>query len=75
MAYIKFDYLCQSCGTKLLQLKCNKNCKQFSISTWYPGVCDCCGQNKIVTQSRDFGYPKQDKKSYENNNRTFSAAS
>ena len=51
------NYICQECGTELLKLNNNK-CKQRNISTWYPGACDICEQEKPITKARDFGYPK-----------------
>ena len=54
----ELNYLCQHCGKQLLKLNINKKCKQKEISTWYYGICDCCGEEIAVTEARDFGYPK-----------------
>jgi nucleoside-specific outer membrane channel protein Tsx len=45
----EINYVCQDCGNK-------NNWEQFQISTWYPGICDVCGENKTVTEFRDFFY-------------------
>lgn len=33
------------------QERCNPN------ATWYEDVCQCCGETKPCTESRDFGHP------------------
>lgn len=33
-------------------------CKlQTLVSTFYPGVCEVCGETKTVTEARDYGDP------------------
>jgi len=56
-------WVCADCGMKALKLKYNKKCKAFSVSTYHHGICDVCGQNKAVTETRDFGYPRFRKRS------------
>ncbi len=47
----EIKHVCQDCGTK-------KGWRQHQISTWYQGHCDVCGEDKIVTEFRDFFYGK-----------------
>lgn len=42
--------ICQGCGDYLGK-------HRTEVSTFYKGICDYCGERKIVTQSRDYGYP------------------
>jgi len=44
-------WVCHSCGTH--ERKCLVLC-----ATYHMGICDVCGERKVVTQPRDFGYPK-----------------
>ena len=53
----KLYWVCQACGKEALSMPINKGKIQFECSTWHLGVCDVCGQNKNVTETRDFGYP------------------
>ena len=49
------NHVCQDCGKK-------NNWDQFSVSTWYIGICDICKQQKSVTQFRDFFYGRKRQK-------------
>jgi hypothetical protein len=44
-------WVCSDCGKKASK-------KQFLVSTWHKGICGVCGEEKIVTEPRDFYYPK-----------------
>jgi len=44
------NWVCQECGSK-------ESKKQFYMSTWHKGKCEVCGEEKKVTQPRDFYYP------------------
>lgn len=46
------DRVCEDCGRKA------SGGKQFKFSTWHIANCDVCGEEKAVTQPRDFFYPK-----------------
>ena len=46
------DLLCSECGTKKLGSRLPE------AATFYEGICCVCGKRTIVTQSRDYGYPK-----------------
>ena len=43
----QITWLCQDCGKRLSK-------KQFDCSTWHKGKCDICGEEKDVTEPRDF---------------------
>lgn len=45
-------WVCNECG-----LKASKG-RQYKVSTWHIGKCEVCGEEKEVTESRDFFYPK-----------------
>lgn len=55
--------VCSPCGITANVLTCLKKYgnppKQlcFTVSTFHKGKCDCCGQEKEVTEVRDFFYP------------------
>lgn len=49
------EYVCLACGTKYGK-GISRTQKQKSLSTFSMGVCDICGEEKEVTQFRDFGY-------------------
>lgn len=44
--------VCRDCGLKASNGKC------FEVSTWHVNKCEVCGEEKEVTESRDFFYPK-----------------
>ena len=45
------NWACWDCGTKH-----GANKKQERVSTWHYGKCDVCGENKNVTEPRDYGH-------------------
>lgn len=55
--------LCKECGISANVLTClkryhdrpNKLC--FDVSTYHIGICAFCGEEKLVTQQRDYFYP------------------
>lgn len=51
-------WVCFDCGKEALTFSENKGKKQFEVSTYHVNLCDVCGQQKYVTEARDFGYPK-----------------
>jgi hypothetical protein len=57
------DWVCYDCGIEFGQ-------RRTLVSTWHVGECDVCGQEKPITEVRDFGYfnktlmtPKQQRES------------
>lgn len=48
---IQFSGLCRDCGLKYGYIR-------IAISTYHLGRCYCCGEEKYVTEERDYGYPK-----------------
>lgn len=42
--------ICSDCGQKY-------GTPRGLYATWYPGTCDYCKQEKIVTEARDYCYP------------------
>lgn len=32
------------------------------LHTWHNGICPCCGHVRVITQPRDFCYPKLEEK-------------
>ena len=46
------NWICSDCGHKYGRYPENH------ISTWHIGKCDYCGQEKAVTEPRDFRHPK-----------------
>jgi len=46
--------VCHDCGTKY---GCNI---RPGVSTYHVGRCGVCGQNKVVTEPRDYGYLNRD---------------
>jgi len=46
------QWVCRECGLKASRGKC------FSVSTSHKGFCDVCGNTRLVTEPRDFFYPK-----------------
>lgn len=51
-------WVCYDCGKKALNNFINAGRRQLSCSTYHNGQCDVCKQDKAVTETRDFGYPK-----------------
>jgi len=55
--------VCDKCGIEANRLTCLKKYgkeplkPKFSISTYHRAKCDCCGENAMVTEVRDFFYP------------------
>lgn len=47
------SWVCAECGRAAQP---NKN-RIFSISTFHTRACGVCGETKLVTEARDFGYP------------------
>lgn len=45
------DWACESCGKEH-----GRGIPKNHVSTWHYGKCEICGQNKSVTQARDFGH-------------------
>jgi len=45
-------WVCSDCGNKYGYHECG-------IATWHEDTCGVCGQKKIVTEPRDFGYLKE----------------
>jgi len=48
----RYELICDECGKKYGHMKENH------IATYYYGHCDYCNTDKIVTEARDYGYPK-----------------
>jgi len=46
------SWTCRDCAIKA------KGKHHGGCSTWHLGACDVCGEEKSVTEPRDFGYPK-----------------
>lgn len=46
-------WVCYDCGNAAQPDKS----KIFTVSTYHEGRCGVCGQLKMVTETRDFGYP------------------
>ena len=61
------SWVCSDCGTKALQLPENRGKKRFTVSTFHNGICGVCGQEKAVTEPRDFGYPEFEQLLHKNN--------
>ena len=55
--------VCRECGITANVLTCLQSFKAppkqlaFSVSTFHTGTCDCCGEEKDITEARDFFYP------------------
>ena len=55
--------ICDDCGIEANRLTCLKRYgkeplkKKFDVSTYHKNRCDVCGEDKLVTESRDFFYP------------------
>lgn len=45
--------ICTPCGQKHGAAR-----RPNHIATYYPGVCGWCGEATIVTEPRDWGYPR-----------------
>lgn len=45
-------WVCRECGLKASKGKC------ASISAWHMGICEVCGEKKLITEPKDFFYPK-----------------
>lgn len=59
-----YPYLvCDDCGLEANRLTCLKKYgaeplkPKFTISTYHLGICEVCGKEKGVTESRDFFHP------------------
>ena len=62
----EYQWVCLDCGKKAMILNAKKRfgdkydeSKVFPavwVSTFHIGICDVCGENKAVTEHRDFGY-------------------
>lgn len=54
---------CSDCGIKANFYTCMKKYGQpplkkcFDLSTFHTAICDVCGEEKSVTEPRDFFYP------------------
>jgi hypothetical protein len=46
-------WICADCGSRLGRLPADH------ISTWHRGTCGWCGEDRDVTEPRDYGYPKR----------------
>ena len=59
----EISQVCMDCGLEANRLTCIKKYGsepkklKFDISTYHMGVCDCCGETKMVTEPRDYFYP------------------
>ena len=57
------NYVCAECGISANVLTCLKKYGKppkklcFDMSTTCKGKCDYCGEEKIITQTRDYYYP------------------
>jgi hypothetical protein len=55
--------VCYECGISANVLTCLKKYGNrplqlaFTVSTYHVGECACCGEEKDVTEQRDFFYP------------------
>lgn len=45
------DSICHDCGSPHLRPG------QGRVSSWSPGICGWCGEEKPVTEPRDYRYP------------------
>jgi hypothetical protein len=52
--------ICSPCGQK------HGRVIEGHVATFYPGKCEWCGQETIVTEPRDYGYPQAPKKDRSN---------
>ena len=59
----EINQVCDKCGIEANRLTClkkygqePKKAKSF-VSTYHKGICDCCGEKKMITEIRDFFYP------------------
>jgi hypothetical protein len=48
-----FTWVCEECA-----LISGGKMPEDNIAAWHIGKCDACGRKKIVTDPRDFGYPR-----------------
>jgi len=48
-------WICEECGDEYGE-------KVINISSWHNGTCDYCGEERVVTENRDYGYPKKPEK-------------
>ncbi len=53
----KIHWVCSDCGHTALKLPENKGKRAFEVSTFHMNTCDVCGDKKMVTETRDYGYP------------------
>lgn len=59
----EINSVCSSCGISANVITCLKKYGMppkklaFDVSTFHEGECDYCGEEKMVTQVRDFFYP------------------
>lgn len=63
MTQREINSVCFECGVSANVLTCLKKYKKrpnklcFEISTYHIGKCDFCGEEKQITEVRDFFYP------------------
>lgn len=50
-------WICWDCGRKACSYS-----DMNRMSTYHQGICDICKETKAVTQARDFGYSRLNKK-------------
>lgn len=61
-------WICAACGFTMNYLTCLEKFGQpplkatFDVSTYHKGICEVCGKETSVTESRDFFYPNIYKK-------------
>lgn len=46
-------YICEDCGRKWGRRS------PSDATTWHEGVCDLCGEERPVSEPRDFGYLRE----------------
>jgi hypothetical protein len=46
----KADWCCRDCGLKY------GDCKEGSVAVFHNSICDICGEEKSITQTRDYNY-------------------
>lgn len=60
-----FNYLCSDCGitannmTRIRQFGHRATIEAYSVSTFHTGICDVCGQERRVTELRDYFHPSE----------------
>ena len=59
----EINWVCSDCGIEANRLTCLKRYREepqkkcFDVSTFHKNTCDVCGEEKNVTEPRDFFYP------------------